>query len=362
MIDLDVVIKKLTNVKGAFILLCFVIFMVWRATRKSKKAGFKSNKRQSPPLWKRFPGNLLAKVPFLKSKGQGRLANSAVAINTPSSYMADAKETPSPTEFYAPEKTTLQQPPENTSIVVPRATQHAKWRPLIPVSQDFSVNPTSTATTLLNAHQPQESFSSTANVEFGVLAAGTESSATLRSRMGPDVFYNQSEMARQPSDAYDPTRRVVNRASALTSLSSGFGDGDIIVPVVVPPRPAAVLNQRRSGREAAAAAASHRASWMSSTQQNQQSRRDTVYSSYTLSSEDSPPRFRTLTSWVDQQTGRIRRVQQRDQKPPVPHIPGNPGVPGIHNPPDEPSFSMMMVDDEQPRRVEDTMAAAGRLQ
>ncbi|KAK3379407.1 hypothetical protein B0T24DRAFT_589978 [Lasiosphaeria ovina] len=164
----------------------------------------------------------------------------------------------------------------------------------------------------------------------------------MRSRMGPAVYYNQSEMARQPSEAYDPTRRQTNRASQLSSISSGFGDGDIIVgaQLIKPPQPAVTT-----------ANAAGRFSWMSQTT----SGRETVY---TQTSEDSPPRFRTVTSWVDQQTGRIIRVQQRENDlaaaPPVPQLPGHPGIPGIHNPPDEQVFNMMM-DDEPPRRVEDTL-------
>ncbi|KAK3692224.1 hypothetical protein B0T22DRAFT_446749 [Podospora appendiculata] len=204
---------------------------------------------------------------------------------------------------------------------------------------------------MVNSHQPQESFSSTAPVQFGALSTSTDSS-TLRSRIGPGMFYNQSEMARQPSDAYDPNRRQTHRASVLSSLSSGFGDGDIVVqePIIAPPMPA-TTNPRESSL------AVDRFSWTS--QSHDQSRRDTVY---TESSEDSPPRFRSITSWVDQQSGRVKRAQQRegDQSaaPKVPQLPGQPGVPGIHNPPAEQSFNMMMTDNEQPRRVEDTMNRA----
>jgi hypothetical protein len=42
--------------------------------------------------------------------------------------------------------------------------------------------------------------------------------------------------------------------------------------------------------------------------------------------------------------------------PPVPNVPGVVGIPGVHNPPQDSGFDMMM-DDEQPRKVEDTMAA-----
>jgi hypothetical protein len=158
-------------------------------------------------------------------------------------------------------------------------------------------------------------------------------------------YYNQSEMARTPSMAYDPQRRQVNRASELSSISSGFGDGDIIVttnaPVPVPHIPPNVHSNAPMNHNA-------RFSWMS----QEPNKRDTVY---TQSSEDMPPRFRSVNSWVDQQTGRIKRAQQREQgeagAPPVPQIAGQVGIPGIHNPPGEQGYEMMM-DDEQPRPVE----------
>jgi hypothetical protein len=86
---------------------------------------------------------------------------------------------------------------------------------------------------------------------------------------------------------------------------------------------------------------------------------------YTETSEDQPARFRSVTSWVDQQTGRIKRAQKRGQDEeadPVAQtqVPGNPGIPGIHNPPSEQSFGMMMDDDEKPRRVDVVGLALGK--
>ncbi|KAF1739742.1 hypothetical protein CRV24_001678 [Beauveria bassiana] len=81
-------------------------------------------------------------------------------------------------------------------------------------------------------------------------------------------------------------------------------------------------------------------------------RRDTVF---TEASEDSPPRFRTVNSWVRQQSGRVKRAKQREQDaadesgtpPPVPAIPP------------EQDFRLMMPDGEVPRRVEDTETGEG---
>ena len=136
---------------------------------------------------------------------------------------------------------------------------------------------------------------------------------TLRSRMGPGVFFNQSEFARQPSDAYDPARRQVNRGSELSSLSSGFGDGgDMVLPdgaaVLLGPPPPAAANPRQSRH------LTERSSWMRSVAGAGGGRRDSRGSGagrdtvYTQASEDAVPRFRTVSSWVNQQTGRIRRA------------------------------------------------------
>jgi hypothetical protein len=217
----------------------------------------------------------------------------------------------------------------------------------------------------------------------GTVGSGT---GTFRSRM-PHEYFNQSELARQPSDAYDPARRQVNRASELSSLSSGFGDGDIIVPNQYMSGSQALQPQeqrqtrRLSGRFLSPFAqgsgnrtsvgrfsTSRFSSWfspitgqkqqtpiLSAEQQEQQQRRDTVY---TEASEDSPPRFRSVNSWVNQQSGRVQRGQQQqqydDDAPPVPALPGGQmGVPGVANAPPDQSFGLMM-DDEVPRPVDVT--------
>ncbi|GJC81006.1 hypothetical protein ColLi_03844 [Colletotrichum liriopes] len=175
---------------------------------------------------------------------------------------------------------------------------------------------------------------------IGQYGNGTDPSMTLRSGVGAGAYFNQSELARQPSDAYDPARRQVNRASELSSISSGFGDGDIIVPgmpgmVLQPPPP--VSQSLRASQIGVG-----RFSWANKTN------RETVY---TETSEDLPPRFRTVDSWVNQQTGRVKRAQARPETdediPPVPGLPAGTGQNGM---PPEPQFTMMMPDGEVPRR------------
>lgn len=145
----------------------------------------------------------------------------------------------------------------------------------------------------------------------GQSPVGSDPASTLRSRM-PDVFFNQSELARQPSDAYDPAMRQVNRASELSSLSSGFGDGDIIVPeeYLNKPQPAATQLRQSSNYIT-------RFSWMSRRDAGD---RETVYTT----TEERPAKYRSVGSWVNQQTGRLKRSDERQQAiPPVPNIPQN---------------------------------------
>ncbi|KAK3313481.1 hypothetical protein B0H66DRAFT_629394 [Apodospora peruviana] len=329
---------------GAFILICFVTFVVWRAMKKSK-ARKNGGRKTGGGFRGLFPSGLKSKIPFLKKRSWARLDETATIKSMPPSYREKASTAgPEPFgDFYGQEK--ARAPPKSVDLFA--ALQRPQDQPVQP-NEPSTLDTTVVASTMAISHQPQESFSSTVPVQFGTgtMMTTTDLSGTVRSRMGPGVFYNQSEMARTPSEAYDPTRRQVNRRSALSSISSGFGDGDLVVPgpVIATPQPILTVPGETGNY-------SKRFSWMSQSQS--QGRRDTIY---TESSEDMPPRFRSLTSWVDQQTGRIKRAQQRELEeglpPPVPHLIGQPGVPGVHNLPHEQSFNMMMPDDEQPRRVD----------
>lgn len=189
-------------------------------------------------------------------------------------------------------------------------------------------------------------------VADGDSATGSD---TLRSRM-PDSFYNQSQLARQPSDAYDPARREVNRVSELSSLSSGFGDGEIMMPL--PQLPGASLGLTADAETftipppavpTPAANGPGHFSWMRSSRRlTSNTRRETVF---TEASEDQPPRFRTVTSWVHQQTGRVRRGQQ-GQKGSEPSSTAE-TAPGVAHPlPAEQRLTMMADDGQEPRRPE----------
>jgi len=131
-----------------------------------------------------------------------------------------------------------------------------------------------------------------------------------------DFYYTQagtlrSQQSGQSSNAYDPTQREVNRVSYLSSISSGFGD-QLIMPEGGPLPEIPVS----------------RFSWTTASQT--QHNRDTIY---TTTSEETAPRFRTVNSWVAQQTGRVERKQLTDQEIPImPEIPASYNIPEVPAP------------------------------
>lgn len=121
-----------------------------------------------------------------------------------------------------------------------------------------------------------------------------------------DFYYSQtgtmrSQQSGQSSNAYDPSQREANHISYLSSISSGFGDSLVMPDDSAPPQiPVS------------------RFSWTTASQGAPQNR-DTIY---TTTSEETAPRFRTVNSWVAQQTGRVERKQQSDMEiPAMPEIP-----------------------------------------
>ncbi|KAK8058867.1 hypothetical protein PG994_009315 [Apiospora phragmitis] len=250
---------------GAFILVCFVSWIIYRTLKKPADSG--------PEFWRKFRGR---KSPDNERGDMNSMANAG---------------------YYGDEKTML---PISGSLArsnTVHSQQTMMQRPMAPGSVVMI---------------PAEEY---ATLTKNQALALSEYNSTLRSRM-PDAYFNQSELARQPSDAYDPTQRQAYRASDLSSLSSGFGDGDIIPesalkpPPPPPPPPPATLQPPPP--------AASRFSWMS----RRAGDRETVY---TATSEDRPARYRSVNSWVNQQIGRIKRADERkqndDEAPPVPGAP-----------------------------------------
>lgn len=135
---------------------------------------------------------------------------------------------------------------------------------------------------------PNQSYSVSNQADFYYAQSGT-----LRSQ--------HSGLSGQSSNAYDPSQREVNRVSYLSSISSGFGDSLVMLDdSPLPQNPVSHF------------------SWTTASQGEPQNR-DTIY---TTTSEETAPRFRTVNSWVAQQTGRVERKQRSDNEiPTMPEIP-----------------------------------------
>lgn len=117
--------------------------------------------------------------------------------------------------------------------------------------------------------------------------------------------YYTTTMRTSDANRTIPTQEQVPYSLTETSLSSAFGNGTYMAPTELHPPPPPYSHPQT---------ASHR---------------DTVYTQ--SSDASSLPRFRTVNSWVRQQTGRVRR----STPPPVP----------------EQGYGLMMPDGEEPRRV-----------
>ncbi|KAK3340938.1 hypothetical protein B0H65DRAFT_430385 [Neurospora tetraspora] len=189
------------------------------------------------------------------------------------------------------------------------------------------------------SHQHQQLSTSTNPSQNNSLTTTTVSNGTRQIQY---VSHYDPKYLLSPCSTFEGRGK---RMSDISSLSSGFGDGDIILPeqTLQPPQPAAIAYPSSPNGN------TDRFSGLSTQRGGQ---RDTLY---TESSEDSPARFRSLNSWVAQQSGRVRRGQERDEASylaSLPQLPCQPGVPGIHNPPVEQTFALMR-DDEKPRPVEE---------
>ncbi|KAI0023240.1 hypothetical protein F4780DRAFT_777020 [Xylariomycetidae sp. FL0641] len=264
---------------GAFILVCFVSWVCYRVFKRSNGGGGRSG------------SGLSDKIPWRRGEGEGENWDdrTTTARGPPPTYEQGNVNDMEAAGYYGADKA-------------------------------YPPGPGSVARSAVSQQQRQGGEGMTGAIAAQYMNGGdgtmqsSDSNLTTRSRM-PDAFYNQSEMARQPSNAYDPDQRQVYRASELSSISSGFGDGDIVMP---PPATEPSTNSRQQGpREPSSYLG--RFSFMSKRDE----RRETMY---TATSEDRPARFRTVTSWVNQQTGRVMRAgsraEERGEVPVMPAVPG----------------------------------------
>ncbi|KAI1640216.1 hypothetical protein F4809DRAFT_522480 [Biscogniauxia mediterranea] len=307
---------------GAFILVCFVGWIVYRTMKKSKASPSGGN-------------NLAAMFPWKRKDGMGgSWANGGVYRRNEPPPMYDEGDVNSMqgAGYYGAGKVYAQGP----GSVARSATG-----------------------TLPRQEQDLESGSALASIidqypqGNGEMMNRNEPGQTMGTPMQGSSFYSQTDPTLQASDSYDPASRRAYRASEISSISSGFGDGEMILPQPMAPASNTIDTTITTTTAAAAAAvandntninttttiptttsspivqppppvptsnnAAGRFSWMS----RRDERRETVY---TQTSEDRPTRFRSVASWVNQQTGRIRRAdsraRERGEVPVMPAIPG----------------------------------------
>ncbi|CCC08389.1 unnamed protein product [Sordaria macrospora k-hell] len=201
-------------------------------------------------------------------------------------------------------------------------------------------DPRNLAPAAMYSHQAGQFSTSSNRSQDGSL--GT----TLVSNGAGEIQYVNHLDSKHLISPCSPFQGPGQRMSDMSSLSSGFGDGEFIMrgQILQPPLPAAIAYP------SSPTGTTNRFSELSTQQGG--GKRDTMY---TEASEDTPARFRSLNSWVAQQSSRVNRGQKRDEASylaSVPQLPCQPGVPGIHNPLVEQTFNLMR-DNEKPRPVEE---------
>ncbi|RDW94713.1 hypothetical protein BP5796_00476 [Coleophoma crateriformis] len=158
---------------------------------------------------------------------------------------------------------------------------------------------------------------------MGTSTAAAASSTNHQEPAFPPTLQRQDSRATQNttqafygSGTFESGQRDQKYLSSVSSLSSGFGD-----QIIIPEGPGGDLKIIQKPRD------TYRQSRMSWMQGNPLGSRDTVY---TNASIESAPRFRTINSWVVQQSDRVERQQEMANE--VPNMPEIPSalVPG-HN-------------------------------
>ncbi|KAG5662790.1 hypothetical protein KAF25_005208 [Fusarium avenaceum] len=301
---------------GGFLLLLGLGFLIWKFYSKrgspEKTVPVDDMSFDKPSRFE----TLVSKVPFLGSRFGHQGWYTIEAPTPPPSYSAEKMQplSPSPT-ILSP----LPMPPlpkqSSSHLAVPTKPWGAYRMSSRTTRTNYdidAISPTSTtfvesatAVQVIARHDPKEGLSSA----------------------------DKPQHKRVPSAiplSYDVTRRQTG-VSELSSISSGFGDYDIVVTPTyqtvqsVPSRPEP----------------SRQPTWKSSAS----SRRDTTS---TMASVDARPRFRSVNSWVKQQNGQLRRAQKQQENG---YDSDAPPVPALSFPPDQ-DFRYMLPDDERPRPVE----------
>lgn len=315
---------------GGFIILLIVAWFLWRLAKR-KSAGRKSAWPASRDMLE-GPRRVSSKVADRFTAVKGRLLPGALgwcSIDDSNSENGPVPEKPAPTQ--APKKAGLLErrlgaktPPQNVTV---NSYGMVFRTPILGDSMsDILERPRANPAPATGVARDKSRQMAAAHLES---ARASMSAYTSRSQ------------------SLAPSRKNNNRFSDVSSLSSGFGDGDIVI--IQPPGTVAAtasrLNTFDSNINLGAVRTSSERKSLGSRLSRNNSRdhsRDTVM---TNSSEDLRPRFRTVSSWVHQQS---RRTKKRSA--------ANRGEDrGMTTPLPEQGFDMMMPDGEVPRRVDSSM-------
>ncbi|PKS13312.1 hypothetical protein jhhlp_000083 [Lomentospora prolificans] len=358
---------------GAFVGVCVLSWLVWRFANGRKKRGSTYTSSDASSYGPPGKGSLsrqarlaqvLGAIPWIKNRPFAQKWRALDDEHRPVPAMSEKSFTGTQQDPSSGFNFTFggQRPSTSGSLGMPQlntnVSQHLYNTVEVSPVSSFQVSTSPSPFDDVNAME-------TANAPRPAVVASHQhqvSDASLQGQYGTWVYRAIPDGSSSQPGTYKSEQRQAYRVSELSSLSSGFGDGDIIIQqtwpgqglgigtvvsaAVVPQPPAATVPPQNVRQSVAQASDT---GW---------SRRDTIY---TETSEDLPPRFRNINSWVDQQKGRIQRAVKRakdgELSPEgsgnaVPPVPGIPAGAGPHGLPPEPQFNMMMPDGEVPRKVD----------
>lgn len=311
--------------------MCVLTWLFWRVTkakrRRHGKGGSPWPGRRPGVSRQAQVGRVLGRIPWVKSQPWA-LRWQALGDDDAVPITREKPDMSSYAESNHIDSTGTARPASLQRVVVPPLDTNLDFHPAGQAASPDGSSATAVpgAAVVASHHQPQASFGS------------------LDNQGGTWVYLSPTQTQAQRN----------YRTSELSSLSSGFGDGEMIIPAAYQTNNTNTSTSQQNQPQPPPSTRTR-----SSVGNASSSNRDTMY---TATSEDQPARFRTISSWVDQQTGRIHRAQQRvkngvvvvpgDEEgvPPVPGVPAGAGQNGL---PPEPVFNMMMPDGEVPRRVDE---------
>ncbi|KPM34894.1 hypothetical protein AK830_g11678 [Neonectria ditissima] len=300
--DVHKILLSVGSVVG-MILIIGVCIIAWKMRKRSHRRRVAPLDDMSFHKPSRFD-KILAKVPFIRT----RLANREwYTIEDPSRPTYEKTQATKPPRFASPRI--------ESQFFAPDKPMGVYSSPRLGLSRSKS---------------PIDTFSPTS----ATFVESTAVQVQVMSKLEPKqvrLSASGKAMPTTPKWTFGHSKRQTG-VSELSSISSGFGDGDIIIT------PSNTNTVTTVTVPSPAVAASRQSSMHSS---RRDARRDTASTDVSL---DARPRFHSVNSWVKQQTGHMRREQQHGadgDAPPVPMLP-----------PPEQKFGLMMPDGEVPRRVD----------